>query len=63
MAVIALIDRADLISIMVPLEVIVKNYKHYICICFCMKHELDFEAKIKVQSGVEDGRKAAIRRR
>ena len=31
---IALKDRVDLISKMVPLEVVAKNYKHYICMCF-----------------------------
>ena len=36
---IALKDRVDLISIMVSLEVIAKNYKHYICKCFWIKHK------------------------
>ena len=40
MAGIALKNRVDLISIMVPLvlEVVAKNYKHHIIICFWIKH-------------------------
>ena len=40
LAVIALKDRVDLISIIVPLAVIVKNYKHDIYKCFWIKHNL-----------------------
>ena len=36
---IALKDRVDLISIIVPEEVIANNYKHYICMCFWIKHK------------------------
>ena len=36
---IALRDRVDLIPIIVPLEVIAKNYKHYVCMCFWIKHK------------------------
>ena len=39
MARIALKDQVDLISIMVPFEVIAKNYKQYICMCFCINHK------------------------
>ena len=40
MAGIALEDRVELISIVVPLEVVVENYKHSIFSCFWIKRNL-----------------------
>ena len=36
---IALKDRVNVISMMVPLEEIAKDHKHYICMCFWIKRK------------------------
>ena len=49
MAGIALKDRVDLISIMVPLKVIAKNHKHQICIMIRLEDMGDFTILLSIR--------------